>query len=106
MASNKLDNHEGTRGNKGKRGSWRSRGRGGSGFRRGRGPGQVTPNNLNDRRFNKVFTDPRFQALPEKARDPNKVQVDSRFKSMFTDPAFKTGCYVSLPPLTNRGILY
>eukprot|EP01084_Bolivina_argentea_P136333 240105_1 len=52
---------------------------------------EITPNTMTDPRFKKVFTDPRFQTLPEKRKDPNKVEVDSRFASMFTDPAFRTG---------------
>eukprot|EP00483_Globobulimina_turgida_P009664 UN09683 len=45
---------------------------------------------MKDPRFKKVFTDPRFQSIPQKQKDPNKVKVDSRFASMFTDPAFRT----------------
>ena len=47
---------------------------------------------MRDTRFKKVFTDPRFESIPEKERNNDKVQIDSRFASMFTDPAFRTGC--------------
>lgn len=41
---------------------------------------------INDTRFSKVFSDPKFKPMPKKVR---KVEMnDSRFKSMFTDKRF------------------
>jgi hypothetical protein len=38
-----------------------------------------------DKRFEKVFSDPRFRKLPA---NRTKITIDKRFKSMFTDKKF------------------
>ena len=53
---------------------------------------------MEDPRFKKIYSDPRFRVLAQKER---KLQVDSRFKSMFTDAEFQ----VPVPLKVNeRGI--
>lgn len=41
---------------------------------------------LEDKRFNTVFSDPKFKKLPKHER---KVKIDKRFQSMFTHDSFK-----------------
>ena len=38
-----------------------------------------------DARFDKVYSDPRFMAVPNKVK---KVEIDSRFSKMLTDKSF------------------
>jgi hypothetical protein len=40
-----------------------------------------------DARFDKVYSDPRFVAAPNKVK---KVEIDSRFKKMLSDKSFNT----------------
>ena len=57
---------------------------------------QLTEGTIRDKRFSKVFNDPKFSEFEntDNVQTGNKIKLDSRFSEMLTNPAFQDNCYV------------